>query len=211
MKRLDSLVRRRDESTKNEPDPSGHIELSPADHEEPTWEVRPTEVRRRRLDGRTRVILSIAAAAAVVVNAGAAWMYWQVTDSETGHANTGVAIELALRARSDLNRPLLRGQDGSLTVTVTNDTDHPIRITSVAPGAGNIVADTEHRDAGCRETRVELTGGRFPVLWEVPRNTIGAFTIPAALTMRSDAAAACDGGTFTVPVQVSGVRLEAMP
>jgi hypothetical protein len=194
----------------SDPDPSGHIELRPVDHEEPTWEVRLGDRRRRRLDGRTRVILSVAAAAAVVVNAGAAWVYWRITGSATGQAASGSAVELALRARSDLNRPLLRGQDGNLTVTVTNDYDFPIRITTVTPGVGTIVADTEHREAGCRDTRVQVTRDRFPVSWEVPRNTIGAFTIPRALLMPGDADQACEGATFTVPVQASGVRLRSI-
>lgn len=194
----------------SDPDPSGHIELRPVDHEEPTWEVRLGDRRRRRLDGRTRVILSAAAAAAVVVNAGAAWVYWRITGSATGRAASGSAVELALRARSDLNRPLLRGQDGNLTVTVTNDYDFPIRITTVTPGVGTIVADTEHREAGCRDTRVQVTRDRFPVSWEVPRNTIGAFTIPRALLMPGDADQACEGATFTVPVQASGVRLRSI-
>ncbi|GIF24568.1 hypothetical protein BJ973_008047 [Actinoplanes tereljensis] len=204
MKPSDSAVR--------EPggDPSGHIELRPDDHEEPTWEVRPVRAQRRpRLNRRTRAILSAAAAAAVVVNAGAAWVYWQITGSETGQTGDGTAIELALRARSDLNRPMLRGQEGNLTVTVTNDFDFPIRITAITAGAGNVVADTEHRDAGCRDARVEITRDRFPVSWEVPRNTIGAFTIPGALSLASDAAEVCSGAIFTVPIQASGVRLAA--
>ncbi|GAA2614371.1 hypothetical protein [Paractinoplanes durhamensis] len=208
MNPLDLLARRRESAIKNDPDPSGHIELRPSDHEEPTWEIRhPTEVRRRRLDGRTRAILSAAAIIAVVVNAGAAWVYWRITGSETGHTSGGTAIVLALRARSDLNRPLTPGLNGNLTVTVTNDYDFPIRITAVTAGDGNIVADAEHRDAGCRDARVRFTRDRFLVSWEVPRNSIGAFTIPAALTMRADAAGACNGSMFTVPIQASGVRL----
>lgn len=210
MKRLDSLVRRRDAAGKNGPERSGRIELSSSDHEEQTWEVRhPGDQRRRRLDGRTRAILSAAAIAAVVVNAAAAWMYWRITSSETGHPHDGTAVELALRARSDLNRPLVRGQGGSLTVTVTNDYDFPIRITAVRPGTGNIVADAEHRDEGCRDVRVELTQEEFPVSWEVPRNTIGAFTIPGALIMRPDSAEACNGAIFTVPIHATGIRLHS--
>jgi hypothetical protein len=206
--RLEALTRRRDGAAK--PQQNGHIELHPSDHEEPTWEVRPAgEVRRRRLDGRTRAILSVAAAAAVVVNAGAAWMYWRITGSETGHGRDGTAVELALRARSDLNHPLFPGQIGNLTVTVTNDYDVPIRITSLAPGAGNVLADTEHRDRGCKDPGVRLTQSRFPVSWDVPRNTIGAFTIADALTMRRDADGACNGATFTVPVQASGMSRNA--
>jgi hypothetical protein len=205
--RLDSLTRRRGSGDR---EPTGHIELRPSDHEEPTWEVRPSgELRRRRLDGRTRTILSVAAVAALVVNAGAAWVYWQITGSETGHRGDGTAVELALRARSDLNHPLFPGQTGSLTVTVTNDYDFPIRITSVTAGAGNVVADTEHRDRGCKDPKVRMTRDNFPVSWEVPRNTIGAFTIPDALTMRRDADGACNGAVFTVPVQASGTSRNA--
>jgi hypothetical protein len=128
-----------------------HIELETADHEEPTWEVRPAgQARKRRLDRRTRAILSVAAAAAIVVNAGAAWAYWHITASKTEVRNTGTSVELALHARNDLNRPLTPGGTGNLTVTVANEYDFPIRITEVTPGDGNIVADDEHRDAGCK-------------------------------------------------------------
>jgi hypothetical protein len=207
--RLDALTRLRDVSKKDvdmNDDPAAPIEIDPVDQEEPTWEVRgPGDPRRQRLDGRTRTILSIAAAAAVVVNAGAAWAYWRITGSQTGPATTGTVVALALRARSDLNRPLTPGQVGNMTVTVTNDYDFPIRITTVAPGSGNIVADDEHRDAGCTDAKVVLTQARFAVNWEVAKNTIGAFVIPDALRMRADAAAACGGAMFTVPIQASGV------
>jgi hypothetical protein len=206
--RLDSLTRRRDSPPKRES--TGNIELLSADHEEPTWEVRPAgEKRRRRMDGRTRVILSVAAAIAVVANAGAAWVYWQITGSETGHRSSGTTVELALRARSDLNHPLFPGQTGNLTVTVTNDYDFPIRITLVTPGAGNIVADSEHRDRGCKDPKMRLAQEAFTVSWEVPRNTIGAFTIADALFMRRDADGACNGAVFTVPVQASGISRNA--
>ena len=182
-----------------------HIELDPADHEEPTWEVhRPGDRRRRRVDGRTRKILIAAAIGALVVNAGAAWTYWRITNSATGQAGDTGTVELALRARSDLNRPLRPGATGNLMVTVTNDNEFPIRITSVTPGVGNVVADDEHRDGGCRVTEVSLAKAGFAVSWDVPRNTIGAFTIPGALSMRKSANPACLGAVFTVPVQASG-------
>jgi hypothetical protein len=204
--RLDALTRRRGAADRAR---NGHIELRPADHEEPTWEVRqPGDQRRRRWDGRTRAILSLAAVAAAVVNAGAAWTYWRVTGSEAGHRGGAITVEIALRARSDLNHPLISGQSGILAVTVTNDYDFPIRINSIMAGAGTIIADPEHRDAGCRDPRVRLSRERFVVSWEVPRNTIGAFTLSDALVMRPDAAAACNGGVFTVPIQASGYSLD---
>ncbi|MGX6602354.1 hypothetical protein ACWKSP_09505 [Micromonosporaceae bacterium Da 78-11] len=186
-----------------------HIELDPTDHEEPTWEVRqPGDNRRRRLTGRTRTILLAAAVAAIVANAGAAWAYWRITESDTGRAASGAVVELALRARTDLKNPLQPGSTGNLAVTVTNDYEFPIRITSVGPGPGNVVADEEHRDAGCTFAGVDFTESRFAVRWEVPRNTIGAFTVPNALVMRANANPACRGAMFTVPVEAGGVSQE---
>ena len=80
-----------------------------SDLEEQTWEVWRPGQGKRRLDGRTRSILSAAAVAAIVVNAGAAWAYWKVTASETGGARAGTAVELTLPGRSNLNRPLTAG------------------------------------------------------------------------------------------------------
>ena len=185
--------------------PPVEVTVKPADIEEPTWEVRQPG-RKGRLDARTRSILSAAAVAAVVVNAGVAWAYWKVTASETGSARAGTAVELALRGRSDLNRPLLPGGTGNLIVTLTNDNDFPITITSVSPGPGNVVADDEHREAGCREnTGVSLTKAAFTVSWDVAKNTIGAFSIADGLRMDPGASKACQGATFTVQVQVNGV------
>jgi len=199
--RLDPLSRRRATADRER---TGHIELRPSDHEEPTWEVRTPGDKRRRMDRRTRVILSVAAVAAVVVNAGAAWTYWRITGSQTGHWGAAATVEIALRARSDLNRPLIAGQTGNLTVTVTNDDDVPMRITSVTAGAGRVVADAEHREQGCVDPGVGLTQDRFAVDWQVPRNTIGAFTLPGAVARAASSPAACTGAIFTVPIQAAG-------
>jgi hypothetical protein len=52
---------------------------------------------------------------------------------------------------------------------------------------------------------VTITKSHFAVSWDVPHNMIGAFTVPQALSMRADAAKACQGAVFTVPVQATGV------
>jgi hypothetical protein len=175
--------------------------------DEPTTDLRSRTKRGwlRRIDGRTRSILTGAAVAAIIVNAGAVWAYWQITGSETGRDTAGTVVELNLRARSDLNKPLVPGGSGNLTVTVTNDNDFPIRITSVAPGEGNIIADDEHREAGCTTTGVVVAQRSVKVEWDVPRNTIGAFTVPDGLAMGKGSDKACKGATFTVPVLVSGL------
>lgn len=174
--------------------------------EEPTWEVRRPGGTVRRMNRRTRAILTVAAVTAVVVNAGAAWAYWSITGSDTAGDRAGAAVELALRGRSDLAQPLTPGGVGDLTVTLTNDRNYPIRVDSIARGLGAVVADDEHREAGCKDVVVGLTREAFDVSWKVGNNTVGAFTIKDGLTMRAGAPAACQGATFTVPLTASGVR-----
>ena len=182
------------------------LEAGPVEFDESPderWQqVRP----RRRVDRRTRSILAFAAVAAVVVNAGAAWIYWGVTGAQTGTRAAGAAVQLSLRARSDDNTPLTAGGNGNLTVTLTNDHDFPVKITSVERGDGRTLADDEHRDAGCDPSAVSLSRNAFDVRWSVPKNTIGAFTIPDGLTMGSQSDPACAGATFTLPIRVSGMR-----
>ena len=169
--------------------------------------TRPKPVTRRglrRLDRRTRAILIGAIVAAIVVNAGAAWSYWRIT--EPGRRAASGPVELVLPARSASDRPLGPGQTGSLSVTLTNVYDFPIKITKVVPGGARAGADEAHRAAGCYPAGVSLSRAVFDVQWRVPRNTIGAFTIPDALTMAADARPACAGATFMLPIRASGTR-----
>ena len=171
-------------------------------------EPAAVELRRGflgRLNTRTRSILTAAAVAAVLVNAGAVWAYWHITGSETGREHAGAVVEMNLRARSNLNKPLTPGSTGDLTVTVTNDNNFPIRITSVSPGAGKVVADDEHRENGCVDHGVVVRSRSVEVRWEVKRNDVRAFTVPNGLTMAETSGPACAGAVFTVPVLLNGV------
>lgn len=158
-----------------------------------------------RLDRRGKVILSVAAAAAVLVNAGAAWAYWMLDGEGTGVAVAGSVVELTLTGRSDDSRPLYPGGTTNLTVTVTNQNDFPVKITSVAPGDKAVTADSAHREAGCRTTGVVVAQKVIPVSWEVPKNTIGVFTVPDGVRMTNSSDSACQGATFTIPVTANGV------
>ncbi|GLW29671.1 hypothetical protein [Actinoplanes regularis] len=182
----------------------GRIELVGEDQEEPTWEVR--EPRKRRFDRRSRAILGAAALAAILANAGAAWAYWKITEPSQVAEPAPVAIDMVLRARNDLAQTLRPGDTGNLLVTVTNDKTVPIRITSIRMGPGNVVADPEHRDAGCTEPGVRINRPVFSVSWEVARNTVGAFAVNDALTMSNAVPEACVGATFTVPLRAEGVQ-----
>jgi hypothetical protein len=177
------------------------VRPSPDEPAGPPSGVRPAA---RRLTGRARAILTTAAVAAIVVNAGVAWTYWQVTEAGTRLGGNGVPVEMAVPARSDLNVPPAPGGRGHLLVTLINNHDFPVRITSVTPGPGEVVADDEHRAAGCTDPVVELSRERFPVRWDVQKNTIGAFTIPDGLIRGIDGDKACEGAVFTIPVRATG-------
>ncbi|PRX24597.1 hypothetical protein [Actinoplanes italicus] len=185
---------------------ASHLELDTADHEEPTWEVRQPGPRRR-FDRRARMILGAAAVAALLANAGAAWAYWRFNSPEPQDEwAAGSRVEVTLTAISDPGRPLRPGSTGNLTITVTNQHAASVQLTSIVPGPGPVIADEVHREAGCVEPRVEFTRSEFPVSWEVPRNTVGAFILNGALTMRAGGSAACQGATFTVPVRAQASR-----
>ncbi|GAB1643012.1 hypothetical protein [Krasilnikovia sp. MM14-A1259] len=158
-----------------------------------------------KLDGRGKVILSVAAAAAVLVNAGAAWAYWNLSGTGNAVAVAGNAIELKLDGRSDDSRPLYPGGTSNLTVTVTNQNNFPVRITSLSPGDADVTADRDHRNGGCRTTGVVVAQDVLKVSWEVPKNTIGVFTVPDGVKMTNASDSACQGATFTIPVRATGV------
>ena len=160
---------------------------------------------RSRLDARTRSVLAGAAIAAVLVNAGAMWAYWRITGADAGPATAGTVVELHVGGRSDLNVPLVPGGTGNLIVTVTNDNDFPIRITSIAPAAGTVTADEEHREKGCVNTGVVVAADAVAVRWDVARNIVAAFTVPHGLAMADPADPACRDAVFTVPVLATGL------
>lgn len=172
----------------------------------PALQVARTAVRdgrQRRLDRRGRTVLAVAAAAAVLVNTGAAWVYWRLGEGPRATVSMSVT-ELRLQARSDGSIPLQPGGAANLTVTVTNQHDFPVRIDAVRRAGGQVTVDTRHRGAGCRATGVALVAEPLPVSWEVPRNTIGVFTVPHALRMTGTSGPACHGAVFTVPVKATG-------
>jgi hypothetical protein len=165
---------------------------------------RPKAKRMRKVNRRTKVILTVAAVSAVAVNAGAAWAYWRISGTGTGAAQAGAVIELSLKGRSDEEKPLFPGGTSDLTVTVTNRNDFPIRITSVFAGKGKTVADEAHRSAGCLDTGVVVSQDVHDVSWQVPKNTIGVFTLTDGIRMTNSSDTACQGATFTIPVQATG-------
>lgn len=158
----------------------------------------------RKLNRRTKLVLTVAAVAAVGVNAGVAVAYWRITGSGVGAVSAGTAIELRIQGRPDADEPLFPGASSDLTVTVTNDNDFPIMITGISAGRGAPVADEQHREAGCRNTGVVVSQNEYTVSWKVQRNTIGVFTLRDGVAMTNQSDTACQGAVFTIPILATG-------
>ena len=71
--------------------------------------------------------------------------------------------------------------------------------------AGRTVADDGHADGGCRDTGVVVARSVQTVSWEVPKNSIGVFTLADGIRMTNQSDTACQGAVFTIPVQATGV------
>jgi hypothetical protein len=174
----------------------------------PPHETSGTTVKAtgmRKVNRRTKVILAVCAVAAVAVNAGAAWAYWRITGSGTGAAQAGTVIELTLKGTSDDKKPLYPGGTSNLTVTVTNENDFPIEVTTVSAAAGKATADEAHREGGCRTTGVVVSKEVHEVSWTVQRNTIGVFTLIDGIRMTNQSDSSCQGATFTIGVKATAV------
>ena len=162
-------------------------------------------MRKGRLDRRGKVILSVAAATAVLANAGAAWAYWTLQGDGNAVSVAGRAVELKLQGHSDDSKHLFPGGTTNLSVTVTNQNDFAVKITSLSRGSGTVTADPQHRSGGCRDTGVAVVQAVIDVSWQVPKNTIGVFTVPDGLKMNNNSDSACQGATFTIPIRAVGV------
>ncbi len=159
----------------------------------------------RKVDRRSKVVLSAAGAAFIAVNAGVAYAFWKLTGDGTATAVAGSAIELNLSGVSDDNKPLFPGGTSNLTVTVANDNAFPITVTTLSPGSGKAVADEAHRKAGCVNTGVVITASVHEVAWTVPKNSVGVFRLPDGIKMTNQSDTTCQGATFTIPVQATAI------
>ena len=133
-----------------------------------------------------------------------AWTYWRVTEADAGSGGNGPAVQMALPARSDPNVPLAPGGRSNLLVTLVNNHDFPVRITSVTAGPGPGAADDEHRDAGCTGSGRRADPGSVPGAVGRAEEHDRRVHHPERPDPGERRARACDGAVFTVPIQADG-------
>ncbi|GAA0802946.1 hypothetical protein [Spirilliplanes yamanashiensis] len=158
----------------------------------------------RDIHRRTILIGGIVAILAVALNAGVVWAFWRLDGTTSTTVKAGRAVELAVTGTTAADAPLFPGGTTALSVTIENPNAFPIVIDTVAPGPERSVADEAHRKAGCRVTGVAVARRVNAVSWRVEGDSTATFTLPRGVTMTNRSDSACQGATFTIPLQVSG-------
>lgn len=158
-----------------------------------------------------RAAITIAVIAALLATSGgAAFAYWKAGGSGSGSGSTGSTTALSI-APGTASAGLYPGSTATVTVVVSNPNTAPVVITSLVSdttqGTTGFSVDAGH--SGCSVAALSYTtqsnGGAG---WVVPRKvgvTNGSLTItlPAALSLSTAAANACQGASFTTFVRAT--------
>jgi len=158
----------------------------------------------RTLSRRSKAVLAVAGALALLVNGGVAWAYWRISGTGTTAATAATVANLQVSGASYPDLPLFPGARGGLVVTVKNPNSFPVIVKRVMPGPGPVTADEAHRSAGCNQNGVSLVRNSFSVSWPIPANSQKIFPISNSVAMSNASDNACQGATFSIPLSVSG-------
>jgi hypothetical protein len=147
----------------------------------------------------------LAALAAVFLSAGVAFAYVSTAGAGSGSANAGTMQTVTVSAfvGGDAPTSLLRpgGPAADVILRVENPNPFTVHVVSVA-GNGTITPDGAH--SGCTTTGVTFTA---------PTNL--SITVPSgsslvhltdAATMSTASLSACQGATFSIPVELTAHR-----
>lgn len=157
--------------------------------------------RRRR---NTTVLIGVIALL-VISAAGASYAYWSAAGAGTGSGTTGATIAITLSAGST-SGALYPGGQSDVVLTASNPNDSVIHISTLsldtAQGTGGFAVDSGH--SACALAAISFVAQNGGGLgWDLPARSGGvngtlSITLPAALSMTTTAADACQGAAFTV-------------
>ncbi|WP_410671670.1 LEA type 2 family protein [Amycolatopsis sp. cmx-4-68] len=140
----------------------------------------------RKISKRSAVVLG---AAGVVLVAGVAYAAWTSTGSGSG-AVTSTTSASSTIGSDTTGTPLYPGAAKTFTVTVTNPNAYPVVVNSISAGSSAVTGD-------CAAGAVTSAAVSNPT-GTIAAGGTGVYTLTA--TMAKDAADACQGKTFTLPL-----------
>jgi len=159
---------------------------------------------RRRLPKRPVLVTLIVLG--LVAIGGAASAYWSAGGGGEGAGGTGHAVDAITLTPGTPVGDLYPGSSANVVLTMTNPNEAAVRIESLAldatRGSNGFGVDGAH--VACGLTALTFaTQNNGASGWIVAKNVDGSdgslqVTLPDALSMSVDAAAACQGADFTV-------------
>lgn len=162
---------------------------------------------KRILGGRKR--LAFLATVAVLSTAGLVFAAWLTSGSGSGYAKAGTSQALStVDVSASTTATLYPSSTGDVLLRVSNPNPFPVRVTGVSLNGtnANISADAGH--AACTTTGVSFTN-QTGLTIDVPAKVGGTngattATLTGAAAMSNASLDACQGATFTIPVNLSG-------
>jgi len=143
---------------------------------------------------RRTLLVASTAVAGLALGTSSAWAYFSSTGAGGGTAAAG---QLSVRVlTAEPAGGLLPGGRTAAVLKLYNPQPVPITVVSVQ-GAGAAVADN-----GCGPTGVGFTDQDGLAL-SIPAGATTEVTLPGAVSMSPDAAPACQGTGFNIPVTVT--------
>jgi len=151
-------------------------------------------------------LLAAAALVTVLAESGAAYAYWKAAGGGNGTAATGVLGSDLVLSPGTPAAALYPGGTATVVLTASNDNGVGVHVGTLrldtSQGSSGYAVDAGH--ATCDVSKLhygdQTNGGSG---WTVPAAAGGfagtlAVTLAGALSMDADAAATCQGATFTV-------------
>lgn len=157
-----------------------------------------------------RRIIAVGTTLIALAVVGFVYAAWTTNGSGSGYAKAQSARPLAtIDVSASTITSLFPGGNGDLLLKISNPNDYPVKVTAVAGGSGSISVDAGH--STCAASNVSLNATLATTVTLADPILVGANSESAERTLRGvvsmipDAANACQGAVFSIPLSLSGV------
>jgi hypothetical protein len=151
---------------------------------------------------RKRRLIGVALTVLVLGVVGLVYAAWTTNGSGSGYAKAESSQALTTTdVSASTTASLYPGADGDLKIQIDNSNDYPVRVRAVNNGTGSITPDGAH--SGCNASSVAYTNTSGLTV-DIPAHGSTTSTLSGKVHMNGTADDACQGATFTIPVDLVG-------
>jgi hypothetical protein len=156
---------------------------------------------------RKRRIVPVAIALLVLGAAGLVYAQWIASGSGMGYAKAGKATSLSsidVSASVSTSAGLLYpGTNGNVLVEVHNPNPFPVTVTKISTGAGAVTG--AGGTGSCSTTGVSLNSPQAVSIEAPAEGNSAKEVLTNAVHMSNSSDDGCQGATFAIPVELTGV------